>query len=398
MPGHGGVGEDASFFASAAYDLTELEGLDNLLSPNSVIAEAEALAAAAYGSADALMLTQGATCGIHIAVLCVGKLGKAVCIGDMHKSFWHAAMLYDLETVRCDTDGLRARLEVGDIGSVFITSPDYFGNVADLRYIKKLCKDCGVALVVDAAHGAHFAFSEILPDNPAAYADIAVFSQHKTMCTYGGGALMCVSDAFSAMARVNRQLVHSTSPSYLIAASIDFSRALWSERGEEFYLDIAKDVKIFSASLPAPYRHVPSDDISRVIIDCGGDAYSVMRALEHKGIYCEAAIGEKLICIVTPYNRSVLKELALALGDIPPQPLCKRERLDLVNEGVSGRVRIVSVDECVGKRACMPIGLYPPGTPEIFAGDVLDERAVKFIKDNIDRVFGLASGGVVVVE
>ena len=72
--------------------------------------------------------------------------------------------------------------------------------------------------------------------------------------------------------------------------------------------------------------------------------------------------------------------------------------MQLASGGVSGRVRVARIDDCVGKRACMPIGFYPPGTPEIFAGDILDERAVKFIKDNKDRLFGLASGGVVVVE
>jgi len=397
MPGHGGVGEDASFFASAKYDLTELDGLDNLLSPVGAIAEAEALAAEAYGASDALILTQGATCGVHIALLCVRGAGRIICIGDMHKSFWHAATLYNAEVYRCDIDGLRKGLD-GGAGSVFITSPDYLGNAADLKYINAVCKEYGVPLIVDAAHGAHYAFSELLPVNPVLNCDIAVFSQHKTMCAYGGGAIICVSEAFSQIARVNRSFIHSTSPSYLISASVDYCRALWVARGEEFYQDISREVKAFSKMLPEPYTHIGSDDMSRVVIGCGGDAHSVMSALSNRGIYCEAAIGDKLVCIVTPYNRFKLKDLAKALADIKAAPLHERERLQLASGGVSGRVRVARVDDCVGKRACMPIGFYPPGTPEIFAGDILDERAVKFIKDNKDRLFGLASGGVVVVE
>ncbi|MDE5618718.1 MAG: aminotransferase class I/II-fold pyridoxal phosphate-dependent enzyme [Clostridia bacterium] len=398
MPGHSGVGSGTSFFASAKYDFTEISGLDNLLSPTGVIADAERLAAEAYGCDDALIYSQGATTCMHTAVLCVRDKGRAVCVGDMHKSFWHAAMLYNLEVLNCDISNLNNALAAGGVGSVFITSPNYLGKTQNLKYIRQLCNKYGVATVIDAAHGAHFPFSKLLPENPNKYCDIAIFSQHKTMCAYGGGAMLCVSGAFSDFARVNRQLIHSTSPSYLVMSSVDYSRAMWSERGEKIYSFISECVEKFKSVIPKGYSVYDNDDISRLVVSCGGDAVCVAKGLEEKGVYCEAAIGDKLVFILTPYNCSYLTYLAGALKGITPKKPKQTPIFNLNKVCCSGKVTTVKIDECEGKIACMPIGLYPPGTPLIFAGEVIDGDAAMFIKENRDKLFGLASGKVVVLE
>lgn len=398
MPGHSGVGSGTSFFASSKFDFTEISGLDNLLSPCGVIAKAERLAAEAYGSDDALIFSQGATACMHTAVLCIRDRGKAVCLGDMHKSFWHAAMLYNLDVINCSLFELDGTLAGGGVGSVFVTSPDYFGKAADLKYIRQLCVQYGVVTLIDAAHGAHFPFSRLLPDNPCIYCDIAIFSQHKTMCTYGGGALLCVSGAFSDKARINRQLIHSTSPSYLIMSSVDYSRAVWSARGEEIYTYISDKVDEFKLAIPQGYGIYEGDDISRLVILCGGDAGSVAEKLEEKGIYCEAAVGDRLVCILTPFNCGDLLRLARALKDITPTELNETPKFNLKKGSLAGKVTTAEIDNCEGRTACMPIGLYPPGTPQIFAGDIIDRDAALFIRDNKDKLFGLASGKVVVLE
>src|SRR5699024_9341484 len=122
-----------------------------------------------------------------------------------------------------------------------------------------------VLSVADSAHGAHFAFSRLLPRSLTHTADITVVSMHKTMDVYGGGALLCANGRHADSLAAYRSLVHTTSPSYLTMASIDFARAVWERDGEEFYKDIAE--KTSALSLPNGYTAVRTDDISRLVIN-----------------------------------------------------------------------------------------------------------------------------------
>ena len=190
MPSHGGVeiAGAEGLFASAPFDVTELSFSDNLAASAGVILQAERLAAQAYGAEETLFFTAGATDALRTALLCV-KDKKIAFLGDMHKSFHAARRLFSLDVT--DVSSLE-EVESGGFGAVCVTSPDYYGNVKDISAIAERCHKAGALLIVDEAHGAHFAFSPLLPESAVKYADFIIHSAHKTLPVYTGGAMLHV--------------------------------------------------------------------------------------------------------------------------------------------------------------------------------------------------------------
>ncbi|MDR2090044.1 MAG: aminotransferase class I/II-fold pyridoxal phosphate-dependent enzyme [Clostridiales bacterium] len=126
-----------------------------------------------------------------------------------------------------------------EVIAVVVTSPDYFGRCADLKEIYAPLKKRGILLIVDGAHGAHFAFSETLPEHPVKNADFVVDGCHKTMPVYTGGALLhCGSVEARLRGEFFRSVFHSASPQYLTLASIDFAIAKLAEDGEKAYAEL----------------------------------------------------------------------------------------------------------------------------------------------------------------
>ena len=124
-PGHSGRG-DNGLFASAPYDLTEVEGLDNLSCPSGAILEAEILAAKAQGCAHTLFATEGSTVCMHIALSIAKERGNVGFIGDMHKSFFGGCALLGIEPTGFENDEeiLSKTLKTRNVSSVFYNSPD----------------------------------------------------------------------------------------------------------------------------------------------------------------------------------------------------------------------------------------------------------------------------------
>ncbi len=395
MPGHGGAAAE-ELFSSAKFDLTELEGLDDLHSPCGAIAEAEELLAKAYGCERAYLFTTGSTGCMHAALALARTRGEILYTGEMHKSFFGGLRLLGLSAEYVPEERLEERLKRG-AGSLFFTSPDYFGKTLGGEEKVRLCGKYGVLSVADSAHGAHFPFSKLLPKSLTRIADVCFVSMHKTMDVFGGGAALCANGGVADECLLMRGMVHTTSPSYLTLASADYARALWSERGEEFYAEIAKYVN--ALELPRGYLREESDDLSRLVINCGGSAADVLEKLNKKGIYCEAAVGDKLICIVTRHNAARLKVLAEALATITPEPLEKEREFSLERADTRGKkAAFCPIGDCEGKIAGADMGLYPPGVPNIMRGEIIDKKAARFIKENASRLFGLAYGRVVVLE
>lgn len=399
MPGHGGETRD-DIYAAAPFDWTEVKGLDNLSESEDVILQSEKLLAEDYGFGYALMLTCGATCGMQIAVnIAKQRGGRIIAVGDMHKSFWGACTLFEVKAETLDNIG-DFDFKGARTSAFFVTSPNYFGQIKDIKKISETARRAGALLVVDEAHAAHFPYSPLLPDNYAAYADIAIIGMHKTLPVYGGGALLLLNDkTLYEDSRKYRALIHSTSPNYLVMASMDYAADLMRGKGEEFYGRVKLAVDEFARSLKKG-KIIKTDDFTRLVIEFSGkDCYALSDALAEKGIFVEATYGDRLVLIVTPFNCDKLCVLAQALdgielkeGENPVLPV-------LENFDVSGReCEYVSEKEALGRLSAGEIGLYPPGVPVIKRGDLIDKNALAFIKKYRNRLFGLASGRVAVIK
>ncbi|MDD2534719.1 MAG: aminotransferase class I/II-fold pyridoxal phosphate-dependent enzyme, partial [Eubacteriales bacterium] len=215
MPGHrAGLAIPESIQGQLAFfDTTELSTTDDLHHPYGPARDAMVLAADCFGAAETLFLTNGSTVGI-LALLAsmVGRRQKLILPRTCHVSVHHAIALLDIEPVwieptSCSVQPL-AFLPVIDVAAVakaiacapdsraiFLTSPDYYGTCADLAAIAQVTHRAGQLLLVDEAHGAHFAAApEMLPQTAlAAGADACVQSAHKTLSALTQGAYLHVS-------------------------------------------------------------------------------------------------------------------------------------------------------------------------------------------------------------
>lgn len=358
MPSHNGK-NISPLYASAKYDITELSFSDNLQAPCGVIADAEKKMARAVGAERTLFFTAGATSAIFTAILTASYYVDDFCVmGTVHSSVINALEVLKLNYYKePKKQGKQA---------LILTSPDYYGVVADIENLKKLYPEA--LLIVDEAHGAHFPYSSLLPQSAVKYADMAVQSMHKTMPVYTGGALLNVKEEYYLKAVESRRKLHTSSPSYLIMASMDKARADFEENGERYYLEIKE--KISALRLPNGFSVVKNDDFSRLVIAVPDHTtgYAVANAAQEKGIYFEMADSKRLVAIVTPFNVDELGYLQTLEAPTPKK---------------------ISLASLLGTTAKNDLILYPPGAVLVKKGEIIDETTLKVLEKEKDRIIGL---------
>ena len=375
MPSHGGcvLKGAMGLYASAPFDVTELSFTDVLSESSGVILEAERLAARAYGAAHTLFFSAGATDAVRTALLCV-KDKKIAFLGDMHKSFSAAKRLFSLDaTDITDVADIRS----GGFGAVCVTSPDYYGRTRDIPSIAAACREAGALLVVDEAHGAHFAFSSLLPQSAVGYADFTIHGAHKTLPVYTGGAMLHVGEPYYEAARAARSEVTGTSPSYLVLASLDYARDLFERRGEELYGKVKRLID------RAKERHptldlLSAEDFTRVVIRRENGGFALAAHLEKAGYYAEAADADRVVLIVTPFNAKRLD------GAFAAAEKC-----------VELNAKYPDISDIIGKVSVYDVGIYPPGVPIVKQGELFTADKVGVLQRNLDRLFGTVNGKII---
>ncbi len=232
-------------------DVNSMKPLDNLCHPVSVIAEAEEMAAEAFGAAYAFLMVGGTTSSVQSMVLSVCKKGdKIILPRNVHRSVINALVLNGATPiyVNPDTDnrlgialGMRvsqveqAIRENPDAVAVLVNNPTYYGICSDLKSIVKLAHKSGMRVLVDEAHGTHLYFGENMPISAmAAGADMASVSMHKSGGSLTQSSFLLVGpNMYPGYVRQIINLTQTTSASYLLLASLDISRRNLALRGKE---------------------------------------------------------------------------------------------------------------------------------------------------------------------
>lgn len=232
---------------SLRYDLTELEGLDYLASPTGPIREAQQLAAQLWGAASTWFLVNGTTVGVHAAVMATcGPRDTLLLPRNAHLSAFNAMVLAGCQarymqpqydpyfgvahhvTVAALEQALgEAQQSQQRVGAVLVVSPTYYGVLSDVRGLAQVCHRHGVPLIVDEAHGAHLGLSPELPNSALQQgADIVVQSTHKQLSAMTQAAMLHSQGGLVSHSKVARalQVLQSSSPSYLLMASLDAAR------------------------------------------------------------------------------------------------------------------------------------------------------------------------------
>lgn len=231
-----------------ASDLPELPELDNLHAAEGVIQEAQSKAARLFGAEQTWFLVNGSTCGIQAAVMAtcapddylilprnvhMSAVSAMVLSGALPKYVYpepdsafgiaHGIQAAQVETAIGELQSAGKR-----IGAVLVVSPTYFGVCSDLHELARVCHSHSTPLIVDEAHGAHFRFHHKLPRTALEQgADVAVQSTHKVLSSLTQSAMLHTQGSRIDRERLSQclQMLQSSSPSYLLLASLDASRA-----------------------------------------------------------------------------------------------------------------------------------------------------------------------------
>ena len=247
VPGHKGVG----FLGVENYDITEIDGADDLYVPTGIIKESENNASSLF-NCPTFYTTEGSSHSIraiiYLTTLYAKKFNKSNLIlasRNVHKSFLSVCSLLDLKV-----EFIRGNNENSYLSSVitpnildnylnnlkilpcaiYITSPDYLGNITDIKALKKVCEKYGVLLLVDCAHGAYLKFldNSLFPIDLGA--DMCCSSAHKTLPVLTGGAYLHLSNSIYEIlkdeVKTSLNIFGSSSPSYLTLQSLDYANHL----------------------------------------------------------------------------------------------------------------------------------------------------------------------------
>lgn len=241
MPGHKRnhilQDEMPSFYE---YDITEIDGFDDLHHPEGILKDAMKKAAALYDSEDTWFLVNGSTCGVLAAISAITEQGGTLLMmRNSHKSAYHGVLINKIPVVYLysETDPelgmdlgvsleqIRKEVEANsDIKAVFLTSPTYEGISLELKEIVAYLHAKEIPVIVDAAHGAHFGMADFLPENAVqSGADIVIHSLHKTLPAPTQTALLHRNGNLISGEKIQNYLsvYQTSSPSYPLMAGMD---------------------------------------------------------------------------------------------------------------------------------------------------------------------------------
>ena len=412
MPGHKG----APFIGCEAFDITEIGGADVLYSPNSIIAESENNATALFGSAHSFYSTEGSSLAIRaMLALAKGTSDKKqpliLAARNAHKTFICACALLDLRVewlcpetqshvCGCDIppNVLQKRLsemkEKPD--AVYITSPDYLGNIADVGGLAEVCDSFGVPLLVDNAHGAYLRFLPVSIHPIDLGATACCDSAHKTLPVLTGGAYLHIAKKapreYTENARKCLSLFASTSPSYLILQSLDLCNA---------YLDGNYRAKLAACIHKAQSARAHAKKIGfftldteplKIVFDAKKSGYlgdGLAELLKKQGIECEMSDPDYIVLMVTPETRdSDFHRLARALEAIGARTHIESPTLTVPSpnailtprQAILAPSETVPLNEAVGRICGAPTVACPPAVPIVISGELIKEEHIKLMK------------------
>ena len=342
MPGHKG----SSFLGMEAIDITEIHGADSLYEADGIIQQSEENASAIFGCTTYYSTEGSSLCIRAMLYLCMlhakqeGKKPLIAAARNIHSTFIRAAAMLDFDihwlygdrkdgylTCVIDPQSLDHWLGSQQAApvAVYLTSPDYLGNVADIRGISKVCHKHGVLLIVDNAHGAYLKFLPHSQHPIDLGADMCCDSAHKTLPVLTGGAYLHISDQapkiFTRLAKQALAMFGSTSPSYLILQSLDaVNRYLVHTYPEQLrtFLPLCNQAK---AELAAHGYSFVGNEILKWTIDCKSYGYTgiqLAQQLKESNIHVEFSDPDYLVLMFTPeIGIDGLKRLQTTLIGIP---------------------------------------------------------------------------------
>jgi len=454
MPGHKG----AALYKELGYseflqkimdcDVTEIPGADNLFQAEGVLKAVMDRYTGLYGVRRSYVLINGTSCGIIASILAaVPRGGKLIMARNCHKSVFNALSLGAINPVYAYTESIPEHNIAGpvsageierlldahpDAAAVILPSPNYYGICSDIGKISEAVHGRGKILIMDQAHGAHLKFfSKFAPDieidghklpKPAEEqgADIVINSTHKTLGSFTQSAVLnVVTDRIDCELLEDRlQALESSSPSYLLMASMDINADILEKRGKEKIRSWAEELQGFyrrAKDIPGLKMIRPDGAFDFTKIDVDMSVYGLSGAaleelLIEENIFPELHAGKILMLMTGIGNTSKhyarLLDALLSIAEKSRQEAAGPESCPTLSSGtgyakpetnaelrdapdtskplelcpVPEKSRKVKLEDAAGLVCGSAIIPYPPGIPIVCPGERLTEEMLVYIK------------------
>lgn len=410
MPGHKGV----SLLGCEALDITEISGADVLYSADGIIEESENNATSLFKTKHTFYSTEGSTLAIKAMLSIIKKYSqknaKILAARNVHKAFIYACGLLDLEVEwlypeksehLCDCnvtpDILKAKLQASDTlpTALYVTSPTYLGKILDIKGLSEVCKEFGIYLLVDNAHGAYLAFENPSRHPIALGADLCCDSAHKTLPTLTGGAYLHISKSFKqyykADVRNMLSLFASTSPSYLILQSLDLTNAYIANNFKTRLEQLEKRIDDFKGELTDIGFECEESEPLKVVIHRQKCSYSGDELAEHLRTYnveAEYSDRDTLTLMFSTETKPIdFDRIKTALALLSPKkqsqtftsPLCTPKRVISIREALFSPSERISTKSSLGRICASPSVSCPPAIPPIISGELIDSDTLEVL-------------------
>ena len=396
-------------------------GLDEIKLTNQVLKEAEALAASLWGADYARFSTGGSTHANQAIILALGKPGDKVALSrTAHRSVLSALVLAGLEPIWLSPQidaatGVPIGISVAEFEKVInqkpiallLTEPGYLGTLSDLPALIKAAHAHAIPVIVDAAWGGHFGFSNTVPAHCLAVgADALITSTHKALPGYSASAILIAQGKYLNLDRIEQsfETTHTTSPAGAPLASIDGCRALLHTRGQELISELVINIEAFKSEVQSHFdlsiflntADFPTGrfDPTKIVLranQLGASGVEIENALQAQLIRVEMADSDTIVFLATLVDsKEDFNHLATALIPIlKSQQKSPRTTATSLSWSVIPTVAIsmrdayfaetemVSAEKAVGRTSADLIAPYPPGVAVVAPGEVLTKLIVQ---------------------
>ncbi|MDD6905753.1 MAG: aminotransferase class V-fold PLP-dependent enzyme [Finegoldia magna] len=391
MPGHKGkMLEGMNDFLEniLKIDVTELSDTDDLYHANTIIAEGRNNLALFSHAKKSMYLVNGSTSGIVASIMSVlDENDKILVEKNCHKSVINGIRLARGESVEIDCDGV-CEQEVlienlkrdSSVKAVLITRPNYYGIYQPIEKLVAYCKENSIRIIVDEAHGTHFALGCFDKNAMQLGCDISINSYHKTMPAFTQTAAInfnCEEELIDKTMS-NLQMIMTSSPSYIFMTSVEYA-VNYCTKYENKYAELKSIIDWFYSEIEgldfirkAPIQKNCKRDFTRIVLECDNPS-DVNEHLIKNGIYIEMIDDKNLVLISTIADDKKDFEILL-------------EALRSYEKSDSTKI-YKTYDYLLNKKITNDIVIYPPG--KIFA-----KKNSIIVQEQIDELNDLSSKGV----
>ncbi|WP_349409042.1 aminotransferase class I/II-fold pyridoxal phosphate-dependent enzyme [Pseudalkalibacillus sp. SCS-8] len=411
-------------------DATELVGLDDLHDPSGIIKEAQERTAQFYHADHTFFLVNGTTVGNLAMILATCRKGSKVLVQrNCHKSIMNGLELAEVTPVFITPEmdketGVTTSISLSQVkkayqlhasfDAVILTNPNYYGMTADLTEIIAYIHKQNNPVLVDEAHGAHFSIGEPFPPSALTMgADVVVQSAHKTLPAMTMASYMHVRSNFIEIRLLEEklQMLQSSSPSYLLMASLDYASAYLQGLERQDLDELMESIQIFKRRL----EQIPQVKVVQGSIEKGWNdplklilqtrtslsGYELQMVLEKEGIYTELADPYNVLFVLPlepiKHIDEIVAKMKHALHSYPVFE--KRDvQIDALDElpGITeietsnrdlskGKTFTIPIEEADGEISAESVIPYPPGIPVLLKGERITKAHIEYIQTLLNK-------------